>query len=171
MTSSSCSISRRSSRPRCGTGKTPHPSAVPLERQRSTRIYAMRMTIKLKLAIAFIVIVGLAGAMAALGISSLGSINTSMDEMLKGPVQRVQMAGELQTNLLLIVRAEKNMILADTPEAIRRYDDEITKERAEFLSRIEKFQAVASAEGKQKLATINAPWQQWVAAGEKMREM
>ena len=89
----------------------------------------MRVTIKLKLAITFIVIVGLAAAMAGLAVSSLGNINASMDDMLKGPVQRVQMAGELQTNLLLIVRAEKNMILADAPEMIRRYDEEVTKER------------------------------------------
>jgi methyl-accepting chemotaxis protein len=130
----------------------------------------MRATIKLKLAITFTVIIALVGAMAWLGINSLGSLNTSMDDMIKGPVQRVQKAGELETDLLTIVRAEKNMIMADTPEAIGRYDAEITKERTQFLAHLDKLQAIASAEGKQKLATMNAPWQQWVVVQDKMRE-
>jgi methyl-accepting chemotaxis protein len=131
----------------------------------------MRATIKLKLALTFAVIILLAAAMAGLGISSLASLNTSMDDLIKGPVRRVQMAGDLNTQLLMIVRAEKNMIMATAADSIGRYDAEILKERAEFLTRVDKLTSIASAEGKQKLATMNASWQQWVAVQDKMRDL
>ena len=64
---------------------------------------AMRITIKLKLAVTFAAVVLLAGAMAWLAISSLGSLNVAMDDLIKGPMQRIQLENELENDLLRIV--------------------------------------------------------------------
>jgi len=131
----------------------------------------MRATIKLKLASTFTVIILLASAMAWIGISSLGALNTSMDDMLKGPVQRVQMAGDLYTNMLMVVRAVKDLIMADTPESIARDDAEIVKERAQFIDRLNKWLSIATPEGKQRLAALNVPWQQLIVVQDKIRDL
>jgi methyl-accepting chemotaxis protein len=131
----------------------------------------MRATIKLKLALTFAVIIVLAGAMAWLGISSLGSLNTAMDNLIHGPMTRVRMADGLEKRLLLIIRAEKNLIMAEKPEDIQKFDAEVVKERGEFLVELEKLQSIASPEGKKRIAELNTPWQQWVPLEDKMRDL
>ncbi len=94
----------------------------------------MRATIKLKLALTFTVIVLLAGGMAWIGVNGLGSLNTTLDNLIKGPVARVELAQDLEKAILQTVRAEKNMIMADTPEQVRKFDAELIKLRADLFS-------------------------------------
>jgi methyl-accepting chemotaxis protein len=131
----------------------------------------MRATIKLKLALTFTVIILLAGAMAWLGISSLGSLNTSMENLLKGPVERNQMIGDMEVDLLQILRAEKNLILADAAADTAAYDAELIKYRAKFADGLQKYESVASAEGKKRIAAIHTPWQQLIVLQDKIREL
>jgi methyl-accepting chemotaxis protein len=131
----------------------------------------MRATIKLKLALTFTVIILLAGAMAWLGISSLASLNTSMENLLKGPVERNQMIGDMEVDLLQILRAEKNLILADAAADTAAYDAELIKYRAKFADGLQKYESVASAEGKKRIAPIHTPWQQLIVLQDKIREL
>src|SRR5581483_11688967 len=77
---------------------------------------------------------------------------------------------ESESNVLRIVRAEKNMLLAETPEDISKFDTELGQLRAQLLARFEKWNTFATPEGKQKLALIGATVQQWISAQEKIRE-
>jgi methyl-accepting chemotaxis protein len=131
----------------------------------------MRATIKLKLALTFTVIILLAGGMAWIGVNSLASLNTTLDNMVKGPVARVELAGDIEKAMLRIIRAEKNMIMADTPDQVRLYDGNLTRERTAFITLIEKFQSIASTEGRQKIAALSTVVQQWTHVQDKMREL
>jgi methyl-accepting chemotaxis protein len=131
----------------------------------------MRATIKMKLAITFAAITVLAAAMAWLGINSLGSLNAAMEDVIHGPVERQRMAEELYLDLMQILRAEKNMILADNDDMSARYDAELLRQRAEFLSRRDKLETIATPEDKEKLAALSSPWQQWVGVEDKIRDL
>ena len=131
----------------------------------------MRFTIKLKLAVTFTVIILLAGGMAWVGVNGLGSLNTSLDNLIKGPVARVELGGEIEKAMLRTIRAEKNLVLADTPEQVRTYDGNLSRERAGFTTQLEKLESVASTEGKHKLAAVGATSQQWAQVQDKMREL
>ena len=131
----------------------------------------MRATIKLKLALTFAVIVLLAGGMAWIGVNGLGSLNTTLDNMVKGPMARVELADQLEKAMLRTIRAEKNMIMAETPEQVRTYDGNLIKERTNLVSMIERFQSIASTEGRQKLAALSTLVQQWSHVQDKMREL
>ena len=131
----------------------------------------MRFTIKLKLAVTFTVIILLAGGMAWVGVNGLGSLNTSLDNLIKGPVARVELGGEIEKAMLRTIRAEKNLVLADTPEQIRTYDGNLSRERAGFTTQLEKLESVASTEGKHKLAAVSATSQQWAQVQDKIREL
>ena len=130
----------------------------------------MRMTIKLKLGLTFAAIVALSMAIALLGINSLGALNGSFQTMVQGPVQRLQIAEELYADLLLIVRAEKNIVLAKIPADIDRYDGEITQLRQELQAKLDKGEAIASAEGKPKWAAFHTSWQQFIPIDDKLRD-
>src|SRR5882724_7584740 len=106
----------------------------------------MRATIKLKLTITFAVIIALAATMAWLGISNLGTLNASLDNLVNGAARRLQTAVEAESNVLRIVRAEKNMLLAEKPEQINAFDAEIGKLRTQLVAHLEKWQGFASAE-------------------------
>jgi methyl-accepting chemotaxis protein len=131
----------------------------------------MRVTIKLKLAATFAAIIILVGAMAWLGVSSLASLNIGMRTMLEGPVQRALIEYELQTDALQVLRAEKNMMLYEAAEQIARFESALLEARAQFAQHYDKVYTIGSADGKKKIATLNAPWQKWVSAQDRIREL
>jgi methyl-accepting chemotaxis protein len=131
----------------------------------------MRATIKLKLAVTFTAIIALAGTMAWLGISGLGTLNTSLRDLVQGPMQRIQIEDQLQIDMLQILRAEKNMLLADTQEQMKRYDADIDQIRTQFAARLEKLTNIASTEGRLKLAPLNGLWQKLVAVQDRIHEL
>jgi hypothetical protein len=111
----------------------------------------MRITIKTKLGLAFATVIALSGITAWLGVSNLSSLNETMEALLAGPVERIQMALGLSTDLLLAIRAEKNLLLAGSnTEEKARSDAELLKQREVFGTRLDKLDAVASVEGKSK---------------------
>jgi methyl-accepting chemotaxis protein len=128
----------------------------------------MRATIKLKLGLAFAVVIVLSAVSAGLGIRGLGTINESMDNVLQGPVQRVQMADALALDLMQALRAEKNAILV-SEDAERRtaYAALDARQRDAMTAQIDRLDIGASAEGKPLLAAIRASKQQWSADDDK----
>jgi methyl-accepting chemotaxis protein len=131
----------------------------------------MRLTIKLKLATTLSVIIILTGIMAWLGISNLNSLHQAISDVIAGPARQVQMAGAIEGNVLRIVRAEKNMLLAHAPDEIAKFDTEIGLLRTQLMGRIEKLQALARGEAKQKTTTLAGPIQQWVVEQDKIRQL
>ena len=130
----------------------------------------MRITVKAKLAAAFSTVIILSGITAWLGITNLGSLNATMDSLLAGPVERLGAAKGLQVDLLLAVRAEKNLILeADNAEQRARYDAELQKQRDLFGNHIDDISAIASAEGKKRLEALRATRQRWVEVSDSIR--
>src|ERR1700677_2019011 len=118
---------------------------------RSTSV--MRITVKAKLGAAFATVIVLSGITAWLGISSLGSLNTTTDALLAGPVERIPLARDLDMDLLLAILAEKNLLLAGTNSGERTgFDSELLKQREVLATGIDKLDALATAEGKRRLA-------------------
>lgn len=72
----------------------------------------MRVTIKARLGLAFGAAILLASGMAWLGIANLASLDATMDEMIRGPMQRGDDAQIAEVDLLQIIRAEKNIYMS-----------------------------------------------------------
>ena len=132
----------------------------------------MRITVKTKLGLAFATVIALSGVTAWLGISNLASLNETMGAVLAGPVERIQLAQDLGADLLLAVRAEKNLILAGTDAAERAdYDANLLKQRDLYGAQLEKIDASATVEGKKRLAEIRTARQKWIEANDKLRNL
>jgi hypothetical protein len=85
----------------------------------------MRITVKTKLGLAFALVIVLSAMTAWLGINNLASLNATLDRVVQGPAQRVILSQELSEQLLMIVRAEKNLNLSDTKEETASFDTEL----------------------------------------------
>src|SRR5581483_11183038 len=129
----------------------------------------MRATIKLKLTVTFAIIIALSAAMAWLGISNLGALNDSMDQLLRGPVERAQLAAELYTDLVALSRAERSLILAPTEELAKHYEEEIADSRKALLERRERLDMLSNAEGKLKLAAFASTWTRYIGFQDTLR--
>ena len=75
----------------------------------------MRVTIKAKLAAAFSVVIVLAVALGLLAVVDLGALRTSLNAMIDGPIERVQMSSRLETELLSSKGFEASVLLATEP--------------------------------------------------------
>ncbi len=130
----------------------------------------MRLTIRLKLAATFAIIIMLSAAIAFLGISSLSSLNSAMRALVAGPVEKMQLSEEMFIDMLQAVRAQKNIILASTPDQIALYDKNDQDARQDFISKLNRGEAIASEAGKPKWAAVRQLWPQFLAADEKLRD-
>jgi methyl-accepting chemotaxis protein len=131
----------------------------------------MRLTIKLKLALAFGAVILLSCGMAVLGISSLASLNATMNDVLAGPVHRAQLEEQMHSAMLQIVRTEKNLLLADTAAEREAYGKEIIQQRQAVNALHDQIDAIASTEGKRLLAAFHTTWQQFIALQDKVRDL
>lgn len=92
----------------------------------------MRFTIKLKLGLAFGLMIVLLLATAGYGIYSLSNLNTAISEVIAGPAKRLEQAQNLGNFQLRIVRAQMNMATATKSEDIAKYIDASNSNRKQF---------------------------------------
>ncbi|WP_040622704.1 HAMP domain-containing protein, partial [Rhodovulum sp. PH10] len=129
----------------------------------------MRITIKLKLAIAFAIVIVLSALTAWIGIANLASLDKNLTSLVDGPVTRQRLSLELSNTSLSVVRAEKNLITAIGREEIERFDAEVVKERQELLGAIEKAEATATTQGKPMWTAARIAVQQWIPVQDRIR--
>jgi methyl-accepting chemotaxis protein len=131
----------------------------------------MRVTIRLKLGLTFAAMIALSALTAILGVSSLSSLYAGMQEVVAGPVERLQISEELFIDLLQVVRGQKNLILSNTPEQIALYDKNILQSRIDFVAKLEHGERISSVEGKPKWASIRNNWPQFLAVDDRLRDL
>ena len=89
----------------------------------------MRFTIKLKLGLAFGLLIVLMTASTLFGINALNKLNTAQTAMIKGPMAQLQLAQASNIALLQITRAQKNMGLASDNEELTSQNAKADKQR------------------------------------------
>ncbi|MBB4009055.1 methyl-accepting chemotaxis protein [Allorhizobium taibaishanense] len=117
----------------------------------------MRFTIKLKLGLAFGIVVTLLICSSVLGVQSLSTMNDAMSNALQGPVDRLRLAQELQVQQLQQVRQQKNVQLAQSQEEMKAGIAKANAARTEFDAAFAAVVAKATEQGKvlwNKLAVL-----------------
>ncbi|MBX5150677.1 HAMP domain-containing protein [Rhizobium lentis] len=108
----------------------------------------MRITIKLKLAAAFGVVILLLVGSAIYGIISLSSLNDAVGSLISGPAKSLELALEAKTAELNAVRWQKNALLEMNPEtAVKNYQNS-AKSADDMLAFATSGQQLATTEGK-----------------------
>jgi methyl-accepting chemotaxis protein len=130
----------------------------------------MRISVKLKLAAAFGVVIVLSVISAAMAVNGLSQINAQVVQMADVAAQRVKMAGLLEAAILRLVRAEKNMIGADNDADIAKFDAQVLEARKEVADVKERFHAVASDEGKKKIQEAGGVLDKFYVIQDQVRQ-
>jgi len=81
----------------------------------------MRITIKLKLALSFALIIALVGGMSTLAISNLASLNSAITDIVAGPAKDLDDIRGLTAAFNESIRAEKNTVLNQDANLIENY--------------------------------------------------
>ena len=119
----------------------------------------MRFTIKLKLAIAFGVIILMMAGTSIYGIMSLSSLNEAITNLIAGPSARLEAAQELSRIQLRIARAQMNMATATTSTDVARAIESSDVSRKQFNSTVEWLTNAATTEESK------SQWRQVASAG------
>ncbi|MDX3927777.1 MAG: methyl-accepting chemotaxis protein [Shinella sp.] len=106
----------------------------------------MRLTIKLKLAMAFGLIILMMIATSVYGIISLGSLNQAITDMIAGPAARVEAAQNLSTIQLRIARAQMNMATTTNASEIAGYIEASDRDRQVFSETVKWLQENVTTE-------------------------
>ncbi|MBS0412686.1 MAG: methyl-accepting chemotaxis protein, partial [Proteobacteria bacterium] len=131
----------------------------------------MRITIKLKLGLAFALMIALMIVAAALGMQGIGKLNAGFDGVMSGPVARTASVQDLNGVFLRIARAERDMILADDRQEAAPLVAEIARERQRFTDLMQKSEAIATPEAKPKWAALRAAGDRFMAVDDRLREL
>ncbi len=110
----------------------------------------MRFTIKLKLSLAFALVIIMLVTAATYGIRGLLTMDETVTAMTKGPFERMEAALDMKVSALDLARTEKNLVLADQDQKIREYQNRIQTLLAQMDASIDRGYEVSSALGKPK---------------------
>ena len=131
----------------------------------------MRMSVKLKLALSFGVVIVLSMVSAGFGIYGLSRLDESLNTVVHGPTARTMLMLNIRADFINAVKAEKNMILSTTSEGMDVFDRDILKSRGQLAKAQEQYRAIATAEGLKFMQTFNGHWESYLAVQDKIREL
>ncbi|PZR33858.1 methyl-accepting chemotaxis protein [Caulobacter segnis] len=129
----------------------------------------MRMTIKLKLALTFGALILMMAFATLFGISELRVLNRGQAAMVEGPVAQLQRSQGLGMALLEVIRAEKNMALADDANELKTQNAKADESKAKVASLLEAGLAHASVAGKPKWEAIARDWELFSESDDSVR--
>jgi methyl-accepting chemotaxis protein len=131
----------------------------------------MRFTIKLKLALAFGLIILLMVGATGYGVVSLGAMNSTMAALVAGPVKRLQTAEEVRTTVLRVIRNEKNLILDRAAEDRKASDAKITEQSGAFEALLDTGDKISSPEGRLRYGALRTLWNDMKVEDRKLRDL
>ena len=131
----------------------------------------MRITVKTKLFASFGCVILLMAGMVGFGIAGLGSVSQTYEGVLDDAVPRIQRSYAAQTDLALLVRAEKNVIVAPTRAQSDQFVAEMEQRRQALMATIESGISRASEEGRPLWIAVRTSLQQYIQAQDQIRDL
>lgn len=116
----------------------------------------MRMTLKLRLILAFVLVVTLSTITAVVGVTQLGAANTRFNKTLDEPVTRTIRSRDMGVAMLEVARAEKNAILSTNPADQQRFEGLVGKWQAEFDKLFAETYAITTEAARPKFQKLKA---------------
>ncbi len=110
----------------------------------------MRFTIKLKLGLAFGLMICLLAVTAGYGIYSLSNLNSAISALIAGPALRLETAENLSATQLRLARAQMNLATSETAEDIDKYIQASDRNRNLFSEALKKLQDISATDEARK---------------------
>ncbi len=130
----------------------------------------MRLTIKMKLAAAFGVVLALFAATAVLSLRTLASNQATLEQLVDVSGERVRLAGTMKELVLQISRAEKTIILSSNVDEMAANAAQIDDLTDRLAGLQEELRALADPRGRTQIDAFSAEFDAYLAiSGEISR--
>jgi len=129
------------------------------------------MSLSMKMAAIFGLLVLVSGAIAILGITKLGGMNQRLGGIVNISAEKVRLATELNHHLVAISRAEKNIILSKTQEEMDEYADFIAATRDKMKEKREQLRELVDDEGDRQLDKFAETWDKYIEINQEVRRL
>src|SRR3569833_2474412 len=126
----------------------------------------MRFTVKAKLASAFAVVILLSMVASDVAYIKLSDL-IGASEALAASAGRIEKAANLQKEILMQIRAEKNAILAPTEADTDRIAGDIVNLRGAFVKKRDELYGLASDAGKKMIDKLSAAYLRMASAQDE----
>ncbi|WP_194443561.1 HAMP domain-containing methyl-accepting chemotaxis protein, partial [Teichococcus aerophilus] len=130
----------------------------------------MNLSVKLKLAGGFGLVILLSLAAGGVAWRNQQSLQATLQDFATIRAQQLRLSGEMRSNLLESVRAEKNAILAAETPVIERYVATMTEKRRAAQEALATLRAVSDAEARRLLDTLQATLERHAPVQDKVRD-
>jgi len=131
----------------------------------------MRFTIKLKLTLAFSLLLALMLGVAGFGIVQVNRMGSQHDQMIAGPVTRLDNARKLNEALLQILRAEKNLVLTEDHTVSQAEIAKIETQKRQFNQTLDQAIATATPEGKPRWLALQGEWNRFLPLDAEIQRL
>ncbi|MBB3978411.1 methyl-accepting chemotaxis protein [Rhizobium azooxidifex] len=131
----------------------------------------MRLTIKLKLALAFGFLITLLCLSAGIGIRSLGEMNTMRNELIEGPIHQDDYANDVAAAFDGLGLADGDLLMATTLERSSKAKATIAEERQAFEKALNDGQNHATGAFKEKWQEIRAFWDDYLVINDRISSL
>jgi methyl-accepting chemotaxis protein len=131
----------------------------------------MRLTIKVKLAAAFALMVVLLLSTVGLGLYSLSNMKQTLSDIIEGPAKRQELGLNGYVAMVEAIRAQKNMLLASNAEELERFKADSDTARKQMMTIIDEGHQVASAARKPVWIELKGVAEKFVQDDARMRTM
>ena len=131
----------------------------------------MRFTIKLKLTLIFILLVGLMAGCAIFGISGLNRLATLQDALVTGPVKQASEAKDMASAFDRLGLAEGDLLLANNEQRTQTALKAIEEERKNFKSSLGTGETTAPEEFKAIWQEIHEFWTSYEKLQDRMIDL
>jgi methyl-accepting chemotaxis protein len=131
----------------------------------------MRLTIKLKLGLAFGTIIAILAGVVAFATISLSNLNRTSSEIVHGPAERLDQVHTLASLFQSIVRVERAMMLTSDAQRLQEWQAEVIGVSNQFETLLTTLQSAASEEARPRWAEMRLAWQAFKPLSQQMLDL
>ena len=99
------------------------------------------------------------------------TLNSAITEMVQGPIAEMSAAAKLGTDVQVLIRTEKNMIMTTNPSEIDGFNSKILATRQAVATDRRALEEIADAEVKAKIGDFDGAWQNWMPIQDQIRQL
>jgi methyl-accepting chemotaxis protein len=118
----------------------------------------MKLSIKARLIVAFVLLIGLSFAIYYMGNSTANALSDRVNTIVDQNVKRMMIASDIAEDIQLITKREKEMILTEEADEVQDYIKQIETRSDEVADKIEQLRSISSERGQEILEEFNASW-------------
>jgi len=129
------------------------------------------MNIKAKIALSFALLLGITLAVFYLGFTSLSEMNNRVNRITDSTAQKIKLGGRVNQDMLMISRAEKNLMLAKTEAEMQEYEDFIQTKREEMMEKRAQLRELLDKEDVQAMDRFSNTWDDYLEVLEEVSKL